>query len=421
MAGIWVGVALLAVIYVVVAIGKLEAALVALLGAVAALEFRLISQEHAFAAVDWNTIFLLIGMMIVVGITKRTGIFQYLAIKSAKIARGRPAVILVLLSLVTAAVSAFLDNVTTVLLIVPVTILIADSLRLDAFPFLLCEVIASNIGGTATLIGDPPNIMIGSAARISFNAFVVNLTPVVICILGVLVGIALLLFRKKMSTKPELIAGIMELDERKSITDIRLTRICLVIFGFTIAGFMLYDRLHLQPATIALTSAALLMYFSRVNVGEVFKEVEWSTIFFFIGLFIVVAAVKEQGVFDILATRLLSATRGQFTIMTLAIVWISAFAAAFVGAVPFVATMIPFLNQIIPSLPSSGIALWWALSLGACLGGNGTLTGSAANMVIAGIARQHAIDFSYRRFFKYGFAAMIVSVLISTVYLLLRY
>ena len=421
MTGIIISILLLALVYIVVAFGKLEAALIALLGAVAALELRLISQDSAFAAIDWNTIFLLIGMMMLVGVMKRTGIFQYLAIKSAKVAGGKPVFILIFLSISTAFLSAFLDNVTTVLVVAPVTILIADSLELDAMPFLICEVLASNIGGTATLIGDPPNIMIGSAADLSFNDFLANLAPGVIIIFIAFLGVALLIFRSYLRVKPELVSTIMEFDERKSITDIKLTRICLVVFLFTIVGFVLHDTLNLKPATIALTGAAFIVFLTSTSIEQIFKEVEWSTIFFFIGLFIVVAAVNQQGVFTILANKLTTVTHGDITLMALAVLWVSAFAAAFVGAVPFVATMIPFLQGIIAQHPEDGAVLWWALSLGACLGGNGTLTGAAANMVVAGIARQHGMTMSYKCFLKYGLPIMLISLLISTLYIFIRY
>ncbi|MBN2620522.1 ArsB/NhaD family transporter [candidate division WOR-3 bacterium] len=421
MTGIVTSLLLLILIYIVVAFGKLEAALIALLGAVAALELRLIDQDPAFAAIDWNTIFLLIGMMMVVSVIKRTGMFQYLAIRSAKLAKGNPILIIIFLSGATALLSAFLDNVTTVLVVAPVTILIADSLELDAMPFLVCEVLASNIGGTATLIGDPPNIMIGSAANLSFNDFLTNLSPGVIIVFFVFIGWALLVFRSSLHVRPELKSSIMELDEKKSITDIRLARICLIVFALTITGFILHDTLSLKPATIALTSAALIIFLTRTSIEQVFKDVEWQTIFFFIGLFIVVAAVNEQGVFIILSRKLLDITRGDITLMALAVLWVSAFAAAFVGAVPFVATMIPFLQGIIAQSPQNGFILWWALSLGACLGGNGTLTGAAANMVVAGIARQHGMTLSYRSFLKFGFPVMIISLIVATLYVIVRY
>ncbi len=421
MTGIVVSILLLILIYIFVAFGKLEAALIALLGAVAALEFRLINQDLAFGAVDWNTIFLLIGMMMMVGVIKRTGIFQYLAIKAAKLARGNALLIILFLSAATALLSAFLDNVTTVLVVAPITILIADSLELDAMPLLICEVLASNIGGTATLIGDPPNIMIGSAANLSFNDFVTNLAPGVIVVFIAVIGFMLLLFRSKLTVRPELKSNIMELDERKSITDIRLARICLAVFALTLTGFVLHDLLHLKPATIALTGAVLIVFLTRTSIEQIFKEIEWSTIFFFIGLFIVVAAVNEQGIFTILSDGLLKITGGDITLLALAILWISAFAAAFVGAVPFVATMIPLLHGIIAQSPQDAFVLWWALALGACLGGNGTLTGAAANMVVAGIARQHGMTISYRSYLKYGFPVMIISLVISTLYVIVRY
>jgi len=421
MTGIVVSILLLILIYIFVAFGKLEVALIALLGAVAALELRLINQDLAFGAIDWNTIFLLIGMMMMVGVMKRTGIFQYVAIKSAKLARGNPFLIIIFLSVATAVLSAFLDNVTTVLVVAPVTILIADSLELDAMPLLICEVLASNIGGTATLIGDPPNIMIGSAANLSFNDFITNLAPGVIIVFIVIIGFMLLLFRSSLTVKPELKSNIMELDEKKSITDIRRARICLAVFTLTLTGFVLHDLLHLKPATIALTGAVIIVFLTRTSIEQIFKEIEWSTIFFFIGLFIVVAAVNEQGIFTILSDKLFNITGGDITLLALAILWISAFAAAFVGAVPFVATMIPFLHGIIAQSPHGGFVLWWALALGACLGGNGTLTGSAANMVVAGIARQHGMTLSYRFYLKYGLPAMIISLVISTLYVVVRY
>ncbi|HNQ35612.1 MAG TPA: ArsB/NhaD family transporter [bacterium] len=417
---VWGSVILLATVFVVVAMGKIEAAVISLLAAVVVLATGVLGQAEAFAAIDWNTIFLLVGMMMVVAVAKKTGLFQYLAIRSAKAARGNPLLILLFFPAITALISAFLDNVTTVLLIAPVTILIADSLELDPVPFLIAEAIASNIGGTATLIGDPPNIMIGSAAGLGFNAFILNLTPVILVIQLAFSLLLYLLFRRRFHVNPELKAGIMEMDENRAITDPHLTRVSLTILGLILIGFVCHQQLGLEPATIALAGATLLLFLSQVPSLEIFQEVEWTTIFFFIGLFIVVAAVDKQGVFAFLGHSILGLTEGHLLLTALLVLWISAFAAAFVGAVPFVASMIPLLKAVTAQMPSHAIILWWALSLGACLGGNGTLTGAAANMVVADIARKNDRPISYLHFFRWGFPVMLLSLLISSLYIFLR-
>ncbi|MBM7866759.1 hypothetical protein GTO89_03940 [Heliobacterium gestii] len=400
---------------------KIHRMTVALLGAVIMLLLGILSQEEAVRSIDFNTLGLLIGMMIIVGILRRTGVFEYFAVKAAKAAKGSPVGILVLLSLVTAVASAFLDNVTTVLLIVPVTLSITDTLEVDPVPFLISEVMAANIGGTATLIGDPPNIMIGGAVGLSFNDFVVNLTPVIIPILAVNLFLITRIYRRELQSDDAGKARIMALDESEVIKDRALLRKAALVLGLTILGFILHGLLNLESATIALAGAAFLLLFTGEEPEDILLSVEWPTLFFFIGLFIIVGALEHVGVIRWVAEAGLRLTGGAVGPTTLLILWLSAIASAFVDNIPFVATMIPLIKAMGEMGGMDTTPLWWSLALGACLGGNGTIIGASANVIVAGMAEKNGIAISFIRFMKVAFPLMLVSIAMSHLYLWLRY
>ncbi|MFS0555497.1 SLC13 family permease [Brevibacillus sp. 179-C9.3 HS] len=402
---------------------KLHRTIVAMSGGILMVLFGIVSQDQAIHHIDFNTLGLLIGMMILVAITAQTGVFKYVAIRAAKVAKGKPIRILVYLSLITAFASAFLDNVTTVLLIVPVTFSIARQLELNPIPFLISEIIASNTGGTATLIGDPPNIMIGSSVpELDFMKFLVNLSPVIIVILAVTVVCLVLIYRRQLVTSPELSAKIMQLNERDEITDSRLLKKSLTVMGLTIIGFMLHGALHLESATIALTGAFLLLLLTGEHyLEDAISKVEWNTIFFFIGLFVLVSGLVETGVIKKLATEAMNLTGGDSMKTSLLILWLSAIASAFVDNIPFVATMIPMIKEMGALGITNLEPLWWSLALGACLGGNGTLIGASANVIVAGLAAKEGHHIGFFSFMKVAFPLMILSIMIAHVYVYLRY
>ncbi len=413
-----IGLTLFILMYLFITFEIMNKTLIALLGASIFLAFSFIHQEKAFDMIDWNVIFLLISMMIIVGITKDTGIFQFVAIKLAKFAKGNGFLILVLLSLVTAVFSAFLDNVTTVLILTPMTILIAVELGLNPTPFVISEAIASNIGGTATLIGDPPNIMIGSAANFSFSDFLVNLGPVILIMLFVFIGIIYLFWGRKMKVTNERKARVMDFDESKSLQDIPLLIKSLSILAAVVIGFLLHETLGIEAATVALSGASLLMILAgREEVEKFFHEVEWTTIFFFIGLFIMVGALEEMGVIKMMSQGLLSLTGGEMKKTTMFLLWGSGVLSAVVDNIPYVTTMIPLLKNMGSTMGHSITPLWWALSLGACLGGNGTLVGASANVVSAGISEKNGYKISFLEFTKYGVVVTVVNLIIASVYL----
>lgn len=412
------------VTYAFIVLEKIPRAVAAASGAALLVLFGVLSQEAAIHHIDWNTLGLLIGMMIIVDITRRSGVFGFLAIWVAKMVEGNPVKLLLALSLLTAVLSAFLDNVTTVLLIVPVAIAIADTLKIQPMPFLLTQILASNIGGTATLIGDPPNIMISGPAGLSFGDFILNLVPVVIIVLAVTLLGFYWVFRRDLTTDQASIAKLMQQNELEYIKDWALLKKSLIVLGLTILGFILHSVLHVESATIALTGAMLLMILSHEEPEEVFLGIEWPTIFFFAGLFILVGGLVEVGILDHVANWSLGLTGGDPLMMAMLILWISAIFSAFVDNIPFVATMIPLIQKLgdIGGLaPNELQPLWWALALGACLGGNGTLVGASANVIVAGIAEKNGYPISYKGYLKIGFPFMIVSIIISTVYILLRY
>lgn len=406
-------------VFIFVATEMVNKSIAALLGAALFLGLKIIDQKFAFEYVDWNVIFLLISMMIIVGITKKTGLFEYMAIRAAKIAKGEPIKIMLSFAVITAVVSAFLDNVTTVMILTPICILVARELELSPNPFVICTAMASNIGGTATLIGDPPNIMIGSAARLSFMDFAKNLSPIIIVVLGVFLVIVYLIWHKQLRVSNQLKARIMDFDEKKSIQNKPMLIKSIVVLGLVIVGFLLHGYFELEPATIGLLGATVLMVITnRKTVEEFFHEVEWETIFFFIGLFIIVGGLVYLGVIEKLARAIMGLTKGNIPVTSVAIIWISGIFSSFLDNIPFVATMVPLIQDIGRTVGPDKIApLWWALSLGACLGGNGTLIGASANVVSAGISGKSGYRISFMEFTKYGAGITAITLLISTVLL----
>jgi len=429
---LWISTALLIATYAAIMTEKLNRAIVALLGAGLMISLGILNQEQAVAGIDFNTLALLTGMMLIVAISRRCGIFQYVAIVSAKAARANPAGILAMLAIVTAVISALLDNVTTVLLIAPVTLVICRELKVTPYPFLFSEIFASNIGGTATLIGDPPNIIIGSAANLSFMDFVHALTPVVVIILAVNCLAIHLIWGRSMTASAEAKARVMALDHRDAITDRPLMRKSIAVIALVIVAFVLARLLHLEAGTIALFGAAILLMLDNIGRSvedqhhrmiESFNEVEWITIFFFVGLFIVVAGVEHAGLLKMLADWLVAVTQGDFRLMGVSILWASAILSAIIDNIPFVATMIPVIKNMAPTFGGDQalLPLWWALSLGACLGGNGTLIGASANLTVAGIGERAGVPFRFIEFAKVAFPLMLISIVISHLYLAWRY
>ena len=397
---------------------KLHRTVAAVAGALLLILTGVLSVESGFSYVDLNTLGVLIGMMLFVAVVKNSGIFEYIAIKAAKIAKGRPWPLMVLFALITAVLSAFLDNVTTVLLIGPMTLAITSMLRINPIPFFMTQIMASNIGGTATLIGDPPNIMIGSAAGLSFTDFITNTGVAVLFVLAATIVCFYFIYGRKLHVEPEAMDSILQLDENKAIKDRSLLIKSVVMILLVVFGFVFHSQLHLESCTIALTAAAVMLLIGRQDVEEIVAGVEWTTILFFTGLFIVVGGLQETGVIQILANGLMDLTEGHMTLTILLILWVSAIVSSFLDNIPFVATLIP----LILTMQSSGVdvtPLWWAVSLGACLGG--TLIGASANVVLSGISNRHGFPITFASYFKVGFPLMLVSVAISTVFLLLRF
>ena len=428
----WVSTCILAITYAVIMSERCNRAVVALVGAGVMIIVGVLDQEEAIHGIDWNTLGLLTGMMILVSISRRSGMFQYLAIWSAKAAKAHPAGILFILQITTAVLSAFLDNVTTVLLIVPVTLAICKTLKVPAYPYLFAEIFASNIGGTATLIGDPPNILIGSQAGLAFNDFVYHLTPVILVVMAVQALIIHLLWGKDLRASHDAEERVMAMNPAESIEDWLLLKQSLVVIGLVMVAFVLARPLHLEPATIAMFGAAILMLLDNWahhsekaahNIHQTFGDVEWITIFFFIGLFVVVHGVDVGGLLNLLANKLVAATGGNMAHAGYAILWASAFLSAIVDNIPFVATMIPLIKNMAPSFGGAQHIepLWWCLSLGACLGGNGTLIGASANLTVAGIGERNEVPFRFFTYTLYALPMMVVSVAICHVYVWWRY
>ena len=399
---------------------KVHRAVAAVVGALLLILTGVLTVESGFSYVDINTIGVLIGMMLFVAIVKNSGIFEYIAIKAAKIAKGRPWPLMLLLCVITAVLSGFLDNVTTVLLIGPMTLAITNMLKTSPVPFFITQIMSSNIGGTATLIGDPPNIMIGSAAGLSFLDFVANTGLAVVFVLAAMLVCFYCIYGRKLHVEAEAMAEVLQLDENKTIKDRPLLIKSVVMIVIVVFAFIFHSQLHLESSTVALTAAGIMLLIGRQDVEEAIAGVEWSTLIFFTGLFIVVGGLQETGVIQIVANTLVDMTAGHMTLTILLILWVSAIISAFLDNIPFVATLIP----LILTMESSGVdvaPLWWAVSLGACLGGNGTLIGASANVVLSGISNRHGFPITFGSYFKVGFPLMLLSGGICTVYMLLRY
>jgi len=414
--------------YLLIATERINRVAAALGGAWLMLAFGLTDATAAFfsedTGIDWNVIFLLLGMMVIVGVMRQTGVFEFLAIWSAKKARGKPFRIMVMLCLITAVASALLDNVTTVLLVAPVTVLVCERLGLKPVPYLIAEALASNIGGTATLIGDPPNIIIASRSGLTFNDFLIHLAPIVVLLLAVFLGLARVLFRAAFSYDPDRVAQIMALDEREAIHNRRLLGQSLAVLVVVMAAFVSHTALHLQPSVVALLGAGLLVGVSRVTAEEAVREVEWPTLAFFMGLFVMVGALIETGVIEHLAQAAADATAGRLAFASMLLLWASAVLSAIVDNIPYVATMSPIVDQLVQAAPAQGAdpnVLWWALALGADLGGNATAVGASANVVVLGMAARSGYPISFWEFTKYGLGVALVTVAICMPYLYLRY
>jgi len=433
----WTATVIFVLAYVVIVSEKIHKTIVAIVGASLMLVLKILEQHEAFHVeefgIDWNVIFLLISMMVIINLMRPTGIFEYIAIKSAKWGKGEPFRIMVIFALVTAVLSALLDNVTTVLLITPVTLLIADALEVDPIPYLISCALASNIGGTATLIGDPPNIMIASKAQLDFMDFIYHLTPIVVVMMVFYLFAIKFIWGRKLRTRNELKQRIMQMNENEAIKDPLMLKKSLIVLAMVLTGFVLHGMLHFQPATIALFGAGLLLLLSGTHEPHhILAEVEWPTIFFFMGLFVIVGGVVKVGLIKWMSIQVLALTQGNLLATSMVVMWFSAFASAIVDNIPYVATMNPLIidmaRQIWPN--ETGVALlqhadlmplWWSLALGACLGGNGSAIGASANVIVVGMSEKAGKRISFMKFMAYGMPIMILTVAISTVYVWLRY
>ena len=415
-----VSIAVFVVVMFAIMTEKLHRSLAAIVGAMLVLALHVLPFDAAMEHIDFNTLGVLLGMMLFVSVVKLSGMFEFLAIKAARLAKGEPWKVMLLFVLLTAVLSAFLDNVTTVLLIGPMTLTVCKLLDVNPIPFFMTEILASNIGGTATLIGDPPNIMIGSAAGFTFFDFILYDAPAVVVILAAVLVVFYFLYGRKMQVNEEHRARIMELDEHAMIKNKRLLKQSYVMIGLVVVGFMAHGALGLESSVIALGAAGIIMLISGESIEEALANVEWTTLAFFAGLFVIVGAMAETGVIEMLAHALIDATGGNVFVTMLVLLIGSAVISSFLDNIPFVATMIPILL----AMESSGMdvtPLWWAVSLGACLGGNGTLIGASANVVLSDISKKHGYEITFAKFFKTGFPIMLLTILIAGVYLVVRF
>jgi Na+/H+ antiporter NhaD/arsenite permease-like protein len=416
----WIAGAVFVAAYALIALDRLDRTLISLLAGLGLVALGIIDQHEAFAAIDLNVIFLLAGMMVIASAMARTGLFEWLAIHSLRLSRGEPFRLLITLSIVTAVLAAFLDNVTTVVLTTPITLSVARRLDVSPVPYLIAQILASNIGGTATLIGDPPNILIGSAAGLDFGAFLANLAPVTILVFVAFVLIMRLAFRRSLQVPDQRREAALELTESRTITDRPLLVRTLVVVAFTIAGFLAHSALGLEAATVALLGATVLMLVSGLDPQEAFREIEWSTLFFFVGLFVLVEAIVHVGIVGAVAEGVAQATAGDVRLASIALLWFSALLSAVVDNIPYTATAIPVVERLV----EGGLAaepLWWSLALGACLGGNLTIVGASANVVVANLAVRDGHPIRFVEFFRYGAMVVLASLLISTGYVWVRY
>ncbi len=408
---------ILTIAYVFIALERIPKVTIAMLGAAITLVLGIVPAEHAFSHVDFGVIVLLVSMMIIVHIASRSGVFTWIAFELLKFTGGQPIKVLMALALFTAVASAFLDNVTTVVLILPVTFVIARELKVDPIPILITEILASNIGGTATLIGDPPNIIIGSAAGLTFNDFIIELTPVIIPIFIICMAIIAFMFRKDLVTSPERMEHVANLDNSSTIKDKKLMIRSMTILGLVILGFILHSALGLEAYMIALLGASVLLIFEKPH--HILCDVEWITIFFFIGLFIIIGGLVETGGIKFLADRLLEFTKGDLTVTSMVIIWASGLLSAIVDNIPYTVTMVPLIGELKGVMDLT--PLWWSLSLGACLGGNATIIGAAANVIVSESAYAAGHPISFFRFMKYGVIVTFISLVLSSVYVYFRF
>jgi Na+/H+ antiporter NhaD/arsenite permease-like protein len=415
---VWLAAGIFLLTYAFIVSERIHRTISALLGGLAMILF-VIPQDTAFHSIDWNVIFLLAGMMIIANIIRETGLFQWIAIQAVRLGKGDPFQVLIILSLITAVGSALLDNVTIVVLIAPVTLFVASTLRVSPLPFLIAEILASNIGGMSTLIGDPPNILIGSAAGIDFVTFATNMGPIALIILLVFIGLAGFLFKKELTAQDQSKVDIANLDTAALITDPVLLRKSLVVMIGVIFGFLLHGALHLEPATIALVGATLLMLWSKTDPHLALREIEWTTLFFFVGLFITVEAIVEVGLIEMIADAALRLTGGNLPLTSMLLIWFSAIASGIVDNIPYTATMIPIVESLGQAMPAE--PLWWSLALGADLGGNLTLVGAAANVVVASLAEKSGHPISFTHFLRFGVIVTVMSLVLASGYVWLRY
>ena len=416
---VWLAGGIFLITYALIVTERVHRTIAALLGGVAIILIGVLEQDQAFHSIDWNVIFLLAGMMMIASILSETGVFQWIAVKSVQLGKGSPYRIMVILVLVTAVTSALLDNVTIVILMAPVTLFIAASLGVSPIPYLIALILASNIGGTATLVGDPPNILIGSAADIDFLTFAANLAPIAMIILIVFMGLARFLFRKDFKDNKSDTSGIEAMDTSELITNRSLLLKSMVVLAGVILGFLFHGVLHLQPATIALAGATVLMLWGRIDIEHVLDEIEWTALFFFIGLFIVVEALVVVGIIEAVAQAALRLTGADLQMTSMLLLWLSAIASGIVDNIPYTATMIPVVENLGKAMPIE--PLWWSLALGACLGGNATLVGAAANVVVANLSEKSGHPISFGLFLRYGAIVTFVSIVLASIYVWLRY
>lgn len=411
-------VALFLLVLAVIASERVDRTKVALIGATLVVLTQTLDQEGAIEAIDWNTIGLLTGMMVMVRLTEATGVFTWLAIRSGQWSGGRPLAVVLAFSVTTAVLSAFLDNVTTVLLVVPVTFLLADALDIDPIPLIIVEIMASNVGGTATLIGDPPNILIAGHTGLSFGAFIANLAPIVVVTMVVIVPGLYLAFRSRLQVTPKARERLLGLDARGSIDDPQEARRTVPILVLTIIAFFLHKALHLEPATVALAGASIMLLVSRQPMQETIGGIEWPTLFFLIGLFVLVGSLEETGALGEVADGIASVTGGDRVAELLGVLWAAAAGSAVVDNIPFTAAMIPVVDEL---GGAEDDAYWWALALGACFGGNATIIAAAANVTASGMAARAGSPITFMTFLRYGLPVTAVSLVLATAYVMLRY
>lgn len=419
MSDAWLAAGIFLITYGLIIGERMHRTIAALLGGMAMILVGVLPQDQALISIDWNVIFLLAGMMMIANLLRETGLFQWIAVQAVRLGRDRPFRILIVLSIVTAISSAFLDNVTIVILVAPVTLFVAANLGISPIPFLISEILASNIGGTATLIGDPPNILIGSAADIDFLTFAANMAPITVVILIVFLGMCWLMFRKDISQPARPSADVKVLQPGALITDPRLLAKSLVVISAVLVGFFIHGALNLQPATIALAGATVLLLWSHRDPQPILQDVEWTTLFFFVGLFITVEALVKVGIIETIADAAVRLTGGNLGVTATVLLWFSSVASGIVDNIPYTTTMIPIVESLGQTLPIQ--PLWWSLALGACLGGNMTLVGASANVVVADLAARSGHPIRFREFLGYGLVTAVMSLLLSTAYVWVRY